>query len=162
MGDRRRRRLQRRQDLGRRGGEPGHRLGGGLDREERPDDECGHPGQATPGQTTIVGSGDFNHDGTSDIVVRNPAAGSAFAWITGKAAHPTTYYHYDPNGNLDGVEDARGIPPGDPENLRLRSAHTTKYVYDESDRKTQTIPARPQRRQQHADDQATFMTRTAT
>ena len=60
-----------------------------------------------------------------------PAAGQA---------RPTTYYHYDADGNLDGVEDARGTPPS---NLAFLStfdpAHTTQYSYDQCDRKIAEI-----------------------
>ena len=55
-------------------------------------------------------------------------------------ARPTTYYHYDADGNLDGVEDARGAAPTSPANLAtFDPAHTTKYVYDQTDRKIEEI-----------------------
>ena len=61
---------------------------------------------------------------------------------TGAIARPKTYYHYDANGNLDGVTDARGAAPGTASDLSTYdAAHTTKYAYDESNRKTsETLP----------------------
>ena len=87
-----------------------------------------------------TGPGDINHttqtvlDKLGDTIeVIQPAAAAG-------QARPTTYYHYDADGNLDGVEDARGTPPS---NLVFLStfdpAHTTQYSYDQSDRKIAEI-----------------------
>ena len=87
-----------------------------------------------------TGPGDINHTtqtvldklgDTIEVIQPAPAAGQA---------RPTTYYHYDADGNLDGVEDARGTPPS---NLAFLStfdpAHTTQYSYDQCDRKIAEI-----------------------
>ena len=64
---------------------------------------------------------------TIEVIQPAPAAGQA---------RPTTYYHYDADGNLDGVEDARGAAPTELANLAtFDSTHTTYYYYDESGRK---------------------------
>jgi RHS repeat-associated protein len=60
---------------------------------------------------------------TIKVIQPAPASGQS---------QPTTYYHYDASGNLQWVTDARGASAGD-------SAHTTNYVYDESNRKTEQI-----------------------
>ena len=52
-------------------------------------------------------------------------------------SRPTTYSHYDANGNLDGVSDARGAAPSDPTNLATYDfAHLTQYTYDEANRES--------------------------
>ena len=50
----------------------------------------------------------------------------------GPLGRPTTYYHYDANGNLDWATDALGTEAEDPN-------HTTEYIYDEAGRLIQEI-----------------------
>ncbi len=102
---------------------------------------------ADPTLWGIVGTGDFGSDSRADILWQGVKTGDAnygvaLSWLTGAGglSRPTTYYHYDPNGNLDGAEDARGNPPSNPADLgAFDGAHTTKFLYDESNRKTATI-----------------------
>ena len=65
----------------------------------------------------------------TEMIAPDPSTGQA---STSDSNCPKTYYSYDADGNLDYVTDARGGYSGDP-------AHTTYYVYDESDRKIMDI-----------------------
>ena len=87
------------------------------------------------GPDNPIASTDYTYDSDGrQLTVTQPSLdGTTQNW-------PTTYYHYDTNGNVDGIEDARGVAPSNLANLAtFDPAHTTKYVYDEANRKIEQI-----------------------
>ena len=70
---------------------------------------------------------DVNHTTETDYNSNRPGWSRCIqpAPATGQS-RPTTYYHYDANGNLDGVTDARGAAPGNLSSSRLTTRPTRR------------------------------------